>query len=170
MKIITIIVTHNRLKELKNCLFHINKQRKKPNKILVIDNNSNDGTSEFLKLNNIDYIYSSHNTGSAGGWNMGIEYAIKNHFDLIWLMDDDGFPHHESLLHLYNSIQEKNIVCLSSLVVDSKENSRLAIPLPILNNSLPIFLLEFIKKSMDLLIPSIASSIKVISLAMAPLL
>ena len=70
---------------------------------------------------------------------MGIEYAIKNHFDLIWLMDDDGFPHHESLRHLYNSIQEKNIVCLSSLVVDSKENSRLAIPLPILNKSnLPV--------------------------------
>ena len=141
MKIIAIIVTHNRLKELKNCLKNIDKQIKKPDKILVVDNNSTDNTSNFLNSNNIDYIYSSKNVGSAGGWNIGIEYALNNSFDLIWLMDDDGYPHYHSLNYLYNSILEKNIVCLSSLVVDSKNHSRLAIPLPILNKKkLPVML------------------------------
>ena len=49
MRIITIIVTHNRLNELKNCLKYLNKQTKKPDKILVVDNCSTDGTNEFLK-------------------------------------------------------------------------------------------------------------------------
>jgi len=141
MRIITVIVTHNRLNELKNCLKYLSKQTKKPDTILVVDNCSTDGTDEFLKTNNINYIHSSENTGSAGGWNIGIEYALKNSFDLIWFMDDDGFPHHNSLNYLYNSISEKKIVCLSSLVVDSKNHSRLAIPLPLLNKKkLPVML------------------------------
>ena len=48
MRIITIIVTHNRLNELKNCLQYIDKQIKKPDKILVVNNNSSDGTEDFL--------------------------------------------------------------------------------------------------------------------------
>ena len=47
MKIISIIVTHNRLKELKNCLKYIDQQIKKPDKILVINNGSSDGTGDF---------------------------------------------------------------------------------------------------------------------------
>mgnify|MGYP001167931735 CR=1 FL=1 len=78
MRIISIIVTHNRLKELKNCLQYIDKQIKKPDKILVVNNNSSDGTEDFLILNNIDHINSSKNIGSAGGWNIGVEYALNN--------------------------------------------------------------------------------------------
>lgn len=141
MRIISIIVTHNRLKELKNCLQYIDKQIKKPDKILVVNNNSSDGTEDFLIFNNIDHINSIKNIGSAGGWNIGIEYALNNHFDLIWLMDDDGYPHHKSLSYLYDSILDKDIVCLSSLVVDSKNHTRLAIPLPVLNKKkLPVML------------------------------
>lgn len=141
MRIISIIVTHNRLKELKNCLQYIDKQIKKPDKILVVNNNSSDGTKDFLIFNNIDHINSIKNIGSAGGWNIGIEYALNNQFDLIWLMDDDGYPHHKSLSYLYDSILDKDIICLSSLVVDSKNHKRLAIPLPVLNKKkLPVML------------------------------
>tara|TARA_Y100000996_G_C22550129_1_gene653399 strand:- start:1423 stop:2328 length:906 start_codon:yes stop_codon:yes gene_type:complete len=134
MKIIAVIVTYNRLNELKKCISYLENQKLKLNKILIIDNNSSDGTKEYLKSNKIDFIHSNKNTGSAGGWNLGINYALVNKYDFVWMMDDDGYPHNNALNNLINYIKtKKKIICISSLVIDSKYNNRLAIPLPILN-------------------------------------
>ena len=83
MSTIAIIVTHNRLDCLKNCLSHLNNLSSMPDKILVIDNNSSDGTHEYLSSNQIDFIHSEVNTGSAGGWNLGINYALNNSYEFM---------------------------------------------------------------------------------------
>tara|TARA_B100000965_G_C19554736_1_gene741665 strand:+ start:783 stop:1604 length:822 start_codon:yes stop_codon:yes gene_type:complete len=113
-----------------------------PDKILVIDNNSSDGTHEYLSSNQIDFIHSEVNTGSAGGWNLGINYALNNSYEFIWLMDDDGYPDKHSLENLEKILKSSNeIVCLSSLVIDCSNLNKLAIPLPILDyKKLPILL------------------------------
>ena len=140
MKILVVIVTHNRLKELKRCIDYVNNQTFNNKKILVIDNNSTDDTQKYLKKSNIPSIYSDKNIGSAGGWNLGINYALNNSYDFIWLMDDDGYPHQEALNNLYSCfINSEKIACISSLVVDQNNIEKLAIPLPILKkNKLPI--------------------------------
>ena len=129
--ILALIITHNRLNELKTCIQKIKSQSLLPDKILVIDNQSNDGTKEYLNNNKIDNIYSINN-GSAGGWNLGINYCLKNNYDFIWMMDDDGYPDKFALENLYNNFS-KNFSCLSSLILDINDNNKLAIPLPILN-------------------------------------
>tara|TARA_Y100000992_G_C21270567_1_gene496570 strand:- start:855 stop:1760 length:906 start_codon:yes stop_codon:yes gene_type:complete len=140
LKILVVIVTHNRLKELKRCIAYVNKQTLNKKELLVIDNNSTDDTQNFLKKNNIPSIYSDKNIGSAGGWNLGINYALENSYDFIWVMDDDGYPHQEALENLYSCfVKSDNIACISSLVVDQNNTEKLAIPLPILKkNKLPI--------------------------------
>ena len=135
--ILALIVTHNRLNDLKICINNINNQTIKPNSLLVINNASNDGTYEYLLQNNINSI-NLENNGSAGGWNAGIKYSINNKFKYIWMMDDDGYPDPQALENLISNYKEE-FSCLSSLVIDKDNHKNLAIPLPILNkNELPI--------------------------------
>ena len=131
--ILALIVTHNRLDCLKKCIKSINSQSLKPTKLLIIDNDSSDGTREYLLKNNIFNIHSKNN-GSAGGWNLGIKYAVDNNYKFIWMMDDDGYPDFNSLELLYNNFTTTHS-SLSSLVLDSKNYKKLAIPLPILNKN-----------------------------------
>ena len=49
MKIGVVIVTYNRLEKLKIALESYEKQKVKPKYILVVNNNSNDGTKEYLE-------------------------------------------------------------------------------------------------------------------------
>ena len=98
MRILCSIVTHNRLNLLKKSISSLQNQTRKLDEILIVNNGSTDGTLEYLNL----YKYQSINqvnSGSAGGWYSAIEYAIKNEFDAVWLMDDDGYANHDSLFH-----------------------------------------------------------------------
>ena len=49
MKLISVIVTYNRLKKLKNTLAAYENQITHPYELIVVDNFSNDGTSDYLK-------------------------------------------------------------------------------------------------------------------------
>ena len=135
--ILALIVTHNRLSDLKICIKCIKNQKLPPDQILIINNGSTDGTLNYLKISNLNYI-NSKNLGSAGGWNIGIQYAIDNNFKYIWMMDDDGYPHMNALYTLNKNFNSE-FSCVSSLILDSKNQNKLAIPLPKLNkNNNPI--------------------------------
>ena len=56
MKYGVVIVTYNRLELLKECLLCIDKQVKKFDSVLIVDNYSTDGTREYLKIKRIDII------------------------------------------------------------------------------------------------------------------
>jgi len=137
MKIIGIIVTHNRKLLLERCLYNVQKQYRKLDKILVINNGSTDGTVELLEILGISFI-TQENLGSAGGWHRGIVYALENNYDAVWLMDDDGYPDLNALLTLQSQIS-KSIVCASSVVVREDHQSHFVFPFPIVNSSnLPV--------------------------------
>ena len=60
-------------------------------KIVLIDNASPDGSGELLhqQFPEIQYIQTESNLGYAGGNNRGIEFALKQDFDLVWLINND---------------------------------------------------------------------------------
>ena len=128
---VAIIVTHNRSKLLKRCLINLNKQSKKVDKILVIDNGSTDNTQEVLNELKIDSIKQA-NLGSAGGWNTGLKYALKYGFDAAWLMDDDGYPDKNAYQILQNSFT-KNMSCISSVLINEFDKSKFVFPYPLFN-------------------------------------
>ncbi len=139
MKVLTSVITFNRIKLLERCINNIEKQTRKTDDILIVNNSSSDGTSEFLKLNSYKFI-TQKNTGSAGGWHTAIEYAIKHNFDYIWLMDDDGYPDNYSLEKLTKNMKNE-YSCLSSIVINENNHSDLVFPFPKLNkNKLPSLL------------------------------
>ncbi len=136
-KIIAVVVTHNRCKLLKRCINKIRAQSTKPEEILVINNGSTDDTKKVLEKLKVKTI-NQQNLGSAGGWERGIEYAINNKFDAVWLMDDDGYPDKNSLEILKNSIK-KSMSCMSSIVLKENNPNEFVFPYPIINkNNMPV--------------------------------
>lgn len=77
MKTSIIILTRNKIKYLKLCIASIKKYTKNINyEIVVIDNNSTDGTVEWLhKQKELIKIYNDRNLGFSGGNNQGIKAA-----------------------------------------------------------------------------------------------
>lgn len=62
--------------------------------ILVVDNNSNDGTQEYLRQQvGIRTIFSEKNEGGSGGFNRVMRYFVEN-TSCHWLLtfDDDAWP------------------------------------------------------------------------------
>jgi len=148
LKVIAIVVTHNRLQLLKRCLHSIKHQSTPPDKVIVINNASTDGSHEFLIENHIDHI-TQDNVGSAGGWKTGIEFALENNFDACWLMDDDGFPAFDALQELTNNFSNDES-CLSSIIVREEDHKAFVFPLPILNNHNNPVIFSYPRKIYDL--------------------
>lgn len=99
MKIGVVIVTYNRLEKLKVALASYEKQTLKPKYILVVNNNSTDGTKEYLEQwqnekNGIEkYLVNlDKNTGGSGGFYEGLKNSLEIDSEWVWVADDDAYP------------------------------------------------------------------------------
>lgn len=103
-KITALIVTYNRLRFLKESIDAVLKQSYKISHLIIINNNSDDGTYEYLNSLNIDNAiikHLDHNIGGSGGFFEGIKIFEETlDDDYVWLMDDDTIPNSDSLLEL----------------------------------------------------------------------
>lgn len=102
--LLSIIVTYNRKLLLQKCLESLKHQSFSTFDILVIDNGSTDGSREYLQELEISgsckTIFTDRNLGGAGGFSMGIRYAVVHGYSHIWLMDDDTVPEPDALQKL----------------------------------------------------------------------
>lgn len=97
-KILALIVTYNRIDDLKNCIDALKKQSFQNFDILIVNNGSNDGTKEFLdSLRDNIIVIHQENLGGAGGFYAGMKYMYENGYEWLWMMDDDGVPDKEQL-------------------------------------------------------------------------
>lgn len=107
-----VVVTYNRKILLQECLEAILHQTIPVESLIIIDNNSTDGTGEFLQENNymsmpnIKYVKLSENTGGAGGFYEGMKVARANQPDWVWIMDDDTIPDKDCLKALLDARNE----------------------------------------------------------------
>ncbi|MDU6542636.1 glycosyltransferase family 2 protein [Clostridium sp.] len=114
MKICCVIVTYNRKQLLLECIEAIRCQSYKVDSTIIIDNNSSDGTKEFLIENkvlndkSIYYYKLDKNIGGAGGFYEGIKNSLENEYDWVWIMDDDTIPKNDSLENLILGIKNIN--------------------------------------------------------------
>jgi len=137
MKIVAAVVTYNRRELLGRCIDHLRSQARAPDRIIIINNSSTDGTEEMLRTRGVAFI-TQENTGSAGGWRRSIQYATDEGYDAVWLMDDDGFPH-EGALAALEAAMAPDVACASSVVLQENRPTHLVFPMPLLNRSgLPV--------------------------------
>lgn len=90
-----VVVTYNRLEHLKTTLASLATEQ--CNQIVVVDNNSTDGTSSWLKEtqdNRLVPLFLEKNLGGAGGFEAGMRYAFETYQpDWMVLLDDDARPY-----------------------------------------------------------------------------
>ncbi len=106
-----VIVTYNRMEKLKVCLKAYDAQILKPQEIIVVNNNSSDGTEQFLQewqRRDADYkktvITCSVNNGGSGGFYIGLERAIQTKAAWIMVGDDDAYPDKEAIITIADTI------------------------------------------------------------------
>ena len=121
-KVIAVVVTHNRLTLLSECIDALRRQTRKPDAILVVNNDSIDDTEKWL-LSQQDLVFiTQKNIGSSGGFNTGINWAFENNYSWIWCMDDDGYPKEDALEKILRSDIET--LSLRNCAVVNKEDKK----------------------------------------------
>ena len=113
MTILVVIVTYNAKDWLNTCigeLYNLDNI-----KIVVIDNNSTDETVVILKETYplVHLIESNTNLGFGKANNLGFEFAIKNNFNYVFLLNQDASINQDSLLKLvanYNRYDDVGIL------------------------------------------------------------
>lgn len=124
-KVCAVVVTYNRLDMLKECIASLKDQTVSCD-VLVVNNASTDGTTDYLAGDNsVIHILLDNNTGGAGGFNAGMKEAVKRGYDYIWIMDDDTLPQNDALEKLLEADQildgKYGWLCSVPLWKDGKE-------------------------------------------------
>lgn len=122
MQIGVVIVTYNRLEKLKIALASYEKQTLKPKYILVVNNNSTDGTKEYLEQwknekNAIEkYLVNlEKNTGGSGGFYEGLKNSLNIDSEWVWVADDDAYPRENTFEIAKDYIENHKNVNLSAI-------------------------------------------------------
>lgn len=119
-----VIVTFNRKNDLQKALKCYEEQSILPKYVVVVDNNSNDGTDEILKQwsqaktdFNKYVVTLNKNIGGSGGFHTGLQKAMELDANWIWVADDDAFPELDALekatkfLNNQDNIDEISAIC-----------------------------------------------------------
>ncbi|MFP4527816.1 MAG: glycosyltransferase [Candidatus Kapaibacterium sp.] len=91
-KVATVVITYNRIEFLKDLIVALRSQTRRPDKIIVVNNSSSDGTGEWLAGQSDLDVITQPNVGSSGGQYTGFKAALATGYDWIWAMDDDVLP------------------------------------------------------------------------------
>ena len=101
-RVTAVVVTFNRLALLRECLAALAVQTRAPDRVLVVDNASTDGTADAVRAEfpAVELLALPENVGGAGGFHAGMADAHARGADWIWLMDDDTIARPEALAEL----------------------------------------------------------------------
>lgn len=121
-RVVAVVVTYNREVLLEACLDGLAAQTRPVDAVVIIDNDSSDGSGEVARAHPIgaDVTTLSRNVGGAGGFAAGMARALAGHNpDWVWLMDDDTVPTPGALRGLMTAVAEhpRRLSVLSSTAV-----------------------------------------------------
>lgn len=107
-KVAAVVVTYNRKELLKECIEALKASTCSVD-VIIVDNNSTDGTKEYISDligGNVIYKRLKKNLGGAGGFSAGMKYAVKRGYEYVWIMDDDTIVKEDSLEALLSAKDE----------------------------------------------------------------
>lgn len=123
-KVVLVTVTYNSSAYLEKLIEAVAQQSVCLEKIVVVDNASNEQNIKRLeelqdKYRIIDLQRLDKNLGGAGGFEYGVRYAVNNipDCDWIWMMDDDAYPEFDTLEVLLGNQDLSDIGLLCPLII-----------------------------------------------------
>lgn len=102
-----IIITFNRKKDLEHTLSLLGDlECDHPWEVIIIDQNSSDGTDELFAIErkNVTYVSLTKNLGVAGGRNVGVKHAQYEY--MVFIDDDANFTQNNALNKIYNMMTD----------------------------------------------------------------
>ena len=104
-KVFTIIVTYNGMQWINKCIQSVIDSSYN-SEIIVIDNCSTDGTSEFIKSNfiSVNLISEKENLGFGKANNIGLRMALKDDADFVLLLNQDAYLKSTTLQQLVDAV------------------------------------------------------------------
>lgn len=122
MNVDVVIVTYNRLEKLKKTISYYDNLTLFPRNIVIVNNNSTDGTKDFLEKwgkESSNYkkhiIHLNENIGGSGGFYEGQKYALGLNPDWIMLADDDAYPEADSFALFVKFVSTHNTDDVSAI-------------------------------------------------------
>jgi glycosyltransferase involved in cell wall biosynthesis len=109
MRVLAHIHTFNDADIIDRTVEAVRRQTRPVDAILIVDNASSDGTLEQPSVKHATVLRQSENTGTSGAVYTGLQFAIEQNYDWIWVFDADSTPEPdalEKLLDLYASWPE----------------------------------------------------------------
>lgn len=121
-KVFVIVLNYNGIETLSTCLTSIFQSNYNNFEVVVIDNNSKDGSFEKARHNfsRAHFIKNSSNIGFAQGNNVGIRFALEKFADYVFLLNNDATIEPTSL---------------TTLIKNAEKNSRAGILSPIIKKA-----------------------------------
>ena len=107
--VVTIILNLNKKEDILKCLESVFKLDYSPYEVVVVDNGSIDGSVEAISkaFPEVHLIRSVNNLGTAGGRNLGIQYADKNfNYEYLFFLDNDTLVEASSLTKLTEALKK----------------------------------------------------------------
>jgi GT2 family glycosyltransferase len=111
-KVIIIILNWNSYADTIQLLGMLTEQTYKNFQIIIIDNHSTDKSIKKLTpyTRSITFILNKKNLGYACGNNVGIDVAINEQADYIWILNPDIRPRPETLFMLVDSMKQDSSI------------------------------------------------------------
>lgn len=131
-RIVGVVVTHKRRELLSQSLKVLASQTRPLDHLVVVDNANEEDVRALIESAPIptSYLGSQHNLGGAGGFALGMLYALSLGADRVWLADDDGRPEGPDVLAtLLDCAIRHDLAEVSPVVCDIDDPDRLAFPL-----------------------------------------
>lgn len=130
--VVAVVVTRHREELLANSLKLIANQTRVPDHLIVVDNGADQPARHVVEACPLSssYLMSRRNLGGAGGFALGMLYALALGAEWVWLADDDGRPADETVLAtLLAEAQQRGLAEVSPVVTNIDNPDRLAFPL-----------------------------------------
>lgn len=118
-KVFIVIVTWNGLQDTLECLQSLNRLDHENRHVIVVDNASIDNSAQVIraKYPHITLFRSEINLGYSGANNLALRYALEQHSDYAWLVNNDTIVAPESLSRLVaRAEQHENLGLISPVI------------------------------------------------------
>jgi rhamnopyranosyl-N-acetylglucosaminyl-diphospho-decaprenol beta-1,3/1,4-galactofuranosyltransferase len=119
--IATVIVAFRRDNLLRRALDSVLNQSYKSNRVIIVDNANLESTKKIADEYLCDYLSGDISFGSAGGFSLGMKYALSLGARKVWLLDDDGIPSTDCLQTLVKVSMENKLEIASPISISLED-------------------------------------------------
>lgn len=116
-----VVLTMKRYEKLKITIESLRNQTRTLDEIIVVFQGTNKKIKDWLEQQEDITLHIQGNLGSAGGFSTGMQLAIDNGHDWVWVTDDDAFPELDALQNMVSSkhFDDDETGLLTCVVVDA---------------------------------------------------